>query len=338
LSRNLTKEIGIVKPDNTKPKIECILQQEQESGATRWTNIEYNYPKWQVPDCTRTQPKPLIDRSCLKQGYNIEVPLRRAANDLSIFEAEKNTHFFENLLESSDKNVKHYYRRGENPIILTIERDASKPTQRVLIRTAKRDIRVLVTKATSSRIIKTLCKEFPNILQESEIFPIKADIPKWNKDLLAFESKQISNQEKIGIFCAVGDQTTEDEFLGNSNSLPIIVIIILLNHFEFILEHPSAEFQKFLKFLGEEIVLKGWKNFRGGLDTKENSTGTHSIYTTFKSFELMFHVATLLPYNPSDPQQVCKKRHIGNDVVVIIFKENNIPFDPLAIRSQFNRT
>lgn len=51
----------------------------------------------------------------------------------------------------------------------------------------------------------------------------------------------------------------------------------------------------------------------------------------------MFHVSTMLPFNPNDEQQVCKKRHIGNDVVVIIFKENNIPFDPLCIRSQFNR-
>ena len=68
-----------------------------------------------------------------------------------------------------------------------------------------------------------------------------------------------------------------------------------------------------------------------------NSTGERSVYTAYKGFEIMFHVATMLPYNPHDEQQVCKKRHIGNDVVVIIFKENNIPFDPLWMRSQFNR-
>lgn len=35
-----------------------------------------------------------------------------------------------------------------------------------------------------------------------------------------------------------------------------------------------------------------------------------------------------------------RKRHLGNDVVLIIFRErgNNTPFNPKVIRSQFNRT
>ena len=51
----------------------------------------------------------------------------------------------------------------------------------------------------------------------------------------------------------------------------------------------------------------------------------------------MFHVSTLIPYTPGDQQQVERKRHLGNDIVVILFKEGNTPFDPLVIRSQFNR-
>jgi len=52
----------------------------------------------------------------------------------------------------------------------------------------------------------------------------------------------------------------------------------------------------------------------------------------------MFHVSTLLPFFPDDPQQVERKRHLGNDVVLIIFREEpNEPFSPLTIRSQFNR-
>ncbi len=45
----------------------------------------------------------------------------------------------------------------------------------------------------------------------------------------------------------------------------------------------------------------------------------------------------MLPFQPDDNQRVERKRHIGNDVVVLIFKEGNTPFDPLAIKSQFNR-
>ena len=51
--------------------------------------------------------------------------------------------------------------------------------------------------------------------------------------------------------------------------------------------------------------------------------------------EIMFHVSTLLPFTPNDQQQLRRKRHIGNDVVAIIFQEKNTPFCPSTIRSHF---
>lgn len=35
-----------------------------------------------------------------------------------------------------------------------------------------------------------------------------------------------------------------------------------------------------------------------------DSTGTHSLYTTYQDYEIMFHVSTMLPYMPNNPQQV----------------------------------
>lgn len=35
-----------------------------------------------------------------------------------------------------------------------------------------------------------------------------------------------------------------------------------------------------------------------------DSTGTHSLYTTYQDYEIMFHVSTLLPYTPNNRQQV----------------------------------
>jgi hypothetical protein len=32
-------------------------------------------------------------------------------------------------------------------------------------------------------------------------------------------------------------------------------------------EHGSPEFEKFLGLVGDKIRLKGWKRYRGGLDT-----------------------------------------------------------------------
>jgi hypothetical protein len=50
----------------------------------------------------------------------------------------------------------------------------------------------------------------------------------------------------------------------------------------------------------------------------------------------MFHVSTLLPYSFDNPQQLERKRHLGNDIVVLIFKEGNTPYLPDTIASDFN--
>jgi RAP1 GTPase activating protein 1 len=49
----------------------------------------------------------------------------------------------------------------------------------------------------------------------------------------------------------------------------------------------------------------------------------------------MFHVSTLLPYSKIERQQLERKRHIGNDIVAIIFQENETTFSPECITSQF---
>jgi len=43
-----------------------------------------------------------------------------------------------------------------------------------------------------------------------------------------------------------------------------------------------------------------------------------------------------LPYFPNDPQQVERKRHLGNDVVVIVFNDGYDTFSPDVIHSEFN--
>ena len=35
----------------------------------------------------------------------------------------------------------------------------------------------------------------------------------------------------------------------------------------------------------------------------------------------MFHVSTLLPYEKNDPQKLQRKRHVGNDIVCVVFLE-----------------
>lgn len=70
----------------------------------------------------------------------------------------------------------------------------------------------------------------------------------------------------------------------------------------------------------------------------DNATGKHSIYTTWQDYEIMFHVSTYLPYDGVNRQQLERKRHLGNDIVVLIFCDGSTPFLSNTIKSEFNRT
>lgn len=68
-------------------------------------------------------------------------------------------------------------------------------------------------------------------------------------------------------------------------------------------------------------------------------TGLYSVYTNWRGIEIMFHVSTLLPYEKHDPQKLQRKRHIGNDIVCVVFLEaDNTPFSPACIKSHFLHT
>ena len=41
-----------------------------------------------------------------------------------------------------------------------------------------------------------------------------------------------------------------------------------------------------------------------------NTTGEKSYMAKFCNFDIMFHVSTLLPFNPKDKQQIERKRHM----------------------------
>ncbi|XP_061764256.1 GTPase-activating Rap/Ran-GAP domain-like protein 3 isoform X3 [Nerophis ophidion] len=142
--------------------------------------------------------------------------------------------------------------------------------------------------------------------------------PDIQKDLLVLEEQEGSVNFKFGVLFAKDGQLTDDEMFSN--------------------EMGSEGFDKFLNLLGDSITLQGWAGYRGGLDTKNDTTGIKSIYTVYQGHELMFHVSTMLPYSKENKQQVERKRHIGNDIVTIVFQEGDeasSSFKPSMIRSHF---
>uniref|UniRef100_A0A8C7R8R9 Signal-induced proliferation-associated 1 like 3 n=1 Tax=Oncorhynchus mykiss TaxID=8022 RepID=A0A8C7R8R9_ONCMY len=140
--------------------------------------------------------------------------------------------------------------------------------------------------------------------------------PKVTEQLLKLDEQGLSQKHKVGVLLCRAGQSTEEEMYNNEEATPA--------------------FSAFMDLLGEQVCLRGFTNYAAQLDTKTDSTGTHSLYTTYQGYEVMFHVSTMLPYMPNNPQQLLRKRHIGNDIVTVIFQEPGaLPFTPQNVRSHF---
>ncbi|KJE90553.1 hypothetical protein CAOG_08551 [Capsaspora owczarzaki ATCC 30864] len=135
-------------------------------------------------------------------------------------------------------------------------------------------------------------------LSSCKLKQIDGDI---SRELLQIEDYITTRQLKFGVLYKKAHQVHEEHMFSNREGSP--------------------RFDDFLKVLGDKVELKGWPYFRAGLDVKDNTTGTHSVYTRFSNYEIMFHVSTLLPFAEGDKQQLERKRHIGNDICAIVFED-----------------
>jgi len=124
---------------------------------------------------------------------------------------------------------------------------------------------------------------------------------------------RVATQFKFGVLYAKEGQQDENDIYSNVSG--------------------SKDFELFLDFLGDKVQLQGWLGYGGELDLRRNATGTHSVYSKWGDFiEIMFHVSTYLPAGGG--QQIERKRHIGNDLVVIVFQDKETPFHITTLTSQ----
>ncbi|KAJ6663777.1 hypothetical protein lerEdw1_009856 [Lerista edwardsae] len=141
-------------------------------------------------------------------------------------------------------------------------------------------------------------------------------VPRVTEQLRKLDEQGLCRKHKVGVLYCKAGQSSEEEMYNNEEAGPAL--------------------EEFLALLGERVCLRGFGHYAAQLDTKTDSTGTHSLYTTYQGYEIMFHVSTMLPYTPNNRQQLLRKRHIGNDIVTIIFQEPGaLPFTPQNIRSHF---
>ncbi|XP_033724585.1 rap1 GTPase-activating protein 1-like isoform X2 [Pecten maximus] len=159
------------------------------------------------------------------------------------------------------------------------------------------------------KVAKYVCEE----ISVDRFHPVLTT--KGSEMIVQYDEHHLTNAYKFGIIYQKFGQTTEEALFGN-------------------VSHSKA-MEDFLSVIGDRVPLKDFKGFRGGLDTHHSQTGETSVYTRLQDKEIMFHVSTLLPFTEADPQQLQRKRHIGNDIVAIIFQEENTPFVPNIIASHF---
>lgn len=205
----------------------------------------------------------------------------------------------------------------QGPVLISImpEIIANQPHLRILLR---------LQSGTMHEIIPASCLgENPTPIKISRLLNDQLQVeaftpimcPNTSNLIVTYDEHQLVSNFKFGVLYQKYGQITEEELFANNEISP--------------------EFEEFLSLLGMKIKLKDHKGYRGGLDIQNGHTGDMAIYEVLEDREIIFHVSTMLPFTNGDPQQLQRKRHIGNDIVAIVFQEKNTPFSPDMIASHF---
>eukprot|EP01119_Soliformovum_irregulare_P012907 TRINITY_DN3387_c0_g1_i1.p1 TRINITY_DN3387_c0_g1~~TRINITY_DN3387_c0_g1_i1.p1 ORF type:complete len:1036 (+),score=325.40 TRINITY_DN3387_c0_g1_i1:103-3210(+) len=312
--------------DETRPKL--------TSSSQSSFQVEKPVPNVVLLDHTQAVSAEMTENPLLvpTKGISLEKPQNYTLNKPKLIGQENNTAYYQHYFANKE-HVNYIGISPEvGPVIISIDAPEMAHTRaslkeldaplRVLVRTKNTDIWLFIPwnwKSLKKSVKEALEAEDSDIAAKlAGIKLMKVTDPRLPKELVAMEQKLVPVAFKIGVLYCKEGQSTEAECFQNTESSP--------------------EFQEFLEFLGEKITLSGWTGYKGGLDVKLNSTGTHSIFTSHTGLSVMFHVSTLLPYSPADEQQIERKRHLGNDVIIVVFKDSDTdgPFKPESVKSEFN--
>ncbi|GAN01295.1 hypothetical protein MAM1_0006c00728 [Mucor ambiguus] len=135
-----------------------------------------------------------------------------------------------------------------------------------------------------------------------------------HEELVRLDETSLHTRYKFGVLLIQPGQTKEEDWFSNQH---------------------TDELEAFLGIIGRKVALKGYTGWAAGLDTKSGDSGEYTYTNAWNENILAYHVSTLIPSKPGDKQQIQRKRHIGNDIVCIVFVQGNQPFNPSAIKSQF---
>ncbi|KAH3765910.1 GTPaseactivating protein [Pelomyxa schiedti] len=296
------------------------------STSDYWSTASPPHESWvaQPPINALQNGMPLVDMKIRQAGYSVEIDWNSVSHNYPvepsiIVDANSDTPFYKETL--SDIPHKNYVIiTADCPYIISVDAPTrDNGCRKVLIRTKSGDKRILLPasdKANFLSYIAAFCLRLP---PDAPFIEVKN--PAIVKELIQFDARNMVTTYKFAVLYCKALQHVENDIYSNKDGSP--------------------QYQEFLRFLGngEPITLLNWPKFRGGLDIRTNITGEKSVYTEFRGYEIMFHVATMLPFQEGDPQRIERKRHLGNDVVMIVFKEmadDMDLFNPKIIMSHFN--
>lgn len=219
----------------------------------------------------------------------------------------------------------NYFTNDEDlgPVILSIKQENlnGRDQFRILVRAISYTVHGLIPAScvfadryNREEVVRSLGKEV-NLNPPLTL----GQLPDTPEELLKLDQVFIKSELKVGVIYVKENQYSEEQILDNNENSPL--------------------FDEFLQVLGDRIRLRGFDKYKGGLDTVHDLTGLYSAHTNWRGIEIMFHVSTLLPYEKHDSQKLQRKRHIGNDIVCVVFLEaDNTPFSPSCIKSHFLHT
>lgn len=100
-------------------------------------------------------------------------------------------------------------------------------------------------------------------------------------------------------------------------------------------ESGSPTYSEFVEGLASVVNIAEHRAYLGGLD-RSGTCGATLPYYHSSTAELCFHEVVRMPTVQKDPQQILKKRHVGNDIIHVIWDEHLRDYNPQTIASQFN--
>ncbi|ELP92789.1 rap GTPase-activating protein, putative [Entamoeba invadens IP1] len=257
-------------------------------------------------------PEVLSNGFCIEAGSGF-TSLKTGLKEYYIVNITADFKFFNRFIKGNPLSI-HFILKDE-PVVFSVIPGQCDGFRRGMIISKRGIIRCLIPEEVNS--LKQFHEAFPDNTKSSNILRV-SDKPTFETEIAKFEDMMSVCSYKFGVLYCQSNQSNEDEMFRNTEGCPA--------------------YEKFLGLLAQKIELKGFPKFKGGLDVNNGETGTYSYFTEFLCYQIMFHVSTLLPDVKSDEQRVDKKRHLGNDVVVLVFKEKGETteyFDPRCFTSHF---